>query len=209
MRTAIAKTLKPSARVNPCRMLASGSQMATRQGSDVRRRNTGASHANPVDSLFRELEMLPERVFGRGFVDFPRFDRDVFPTSLTSGTAMPFEMMERGTMEMRMDMTETDKDYKLMVDIPGVPKENVKLSISNKGVLSITAERKTEEKSGGEKENFVFYERTYGHAHRSIQLPEDVDAQAIEAKHDHGVLTISIPKKETHKGEPIRDININ
>jgi HSP20 family protein len=92
-----------------------------------------------------------------------------------------------------VDITENDNAFVLHADIPGVKPDEIEVSMDN-GVLTIKGERKTEEKT--EKENFRRVERQYGMFYRRFSLPDTADADKIEAHSEHGVLKVTIPKKE-------------
>ena len=93
-----------------------------------------------------------------------------------------------------------EKGYYLEIDLPGVKKENIDISV-NDGVLTISGERKLEKKE--EKENYVRIESFFGRFERSFKLPADADLDNIEAKYEDGVLKIFIPKKQKPEGKKI------
>ncbi|MCT7528428.1 Hsp20/alpha crystallin family protein [Aliarcobacter cryaerophilus] len=81
--------------------------------------------------------------------------------------------------------------YHVDVDLPGVKKEDIKVDL-NKGILTISGERKTKEEV--KKEDYYKIETYFGKFSRSFTLPDNVDIENIEAKSDNGVLEIVIPK---------------
>ncbi len=93
-----------------------------------------------------------------------------------------------------------EKGYHLEIDLPGVKKENIEISV-NDGVLTISGERKLEKKE--EKENYTRIESFFGRFERSFKLPADADLDNIEAKYEDGVLKIFIPKKQKPEGKKI------
>jgi HSP20 family protein len=96
------------------------------------------------------------------------------------------------SLEMRMDVNEDDKAYRVTVEVPGVKKEDIDVSVDGNQV-TITAEVKREETRENEKE--VHSERFSGKAYRSFSLPSEVDIGKSEAKYDGGVLTLTLPKR--------------
>ena len=92
-----------------------------------------------------------------------------------------------------VDITENDEAFTILADIPGVDPKDIEISM-DKGVLSIKGERKSEKVE--EKENYRRVERQSGQFYRRFTLPESADADKIEAKSEHGVITITIPKQE-------------
>ncbi|MCT7521753.1 Hsp20/alpha crystallin family protein [Aliarcobacter cryaerophilus] len=81
--------------------------------------------------------------------------------------------------------------YHVDVDLPGVKKEDIKIDL-NKGILTISGERKTKEEV--KQEDYYKIETYFGKFSRSFTLPDNVDIENIEAKSDNGVLEIVIPK---------------
>jgi HSP20 family protein len=81
--------------------------------------------------------------------------------------------------------------YVYSVQLPGIPKEDIKLTIDN-GFLNISAERK--EVHNDEGSNYRFRECTYGLFNRSYKLPNDTMEKDILAEHTNGVLHVTIPR---------------
>ena len=92
-----------------------------------------------------------------------------------------------------VDISENDKAFTLLADIPGVNPDNIDISME-KGVPTIKGERNSE--SVEEAENYRRVERQNGQFYRRFTLPDSADADKIEAKSTHGVLRITIPKQE-------------
>ena len=92
-----------------------------------------------------------------------------------------------------VDISEDDNAFTLLADIPGVAPEDIDISME-KGVLTIRGERSSENIEEGE--NFRRVERQSGQFYRRFTLPDSADADKIEAKSEHGVLTVTIPKQE-------------
>jgi len=92
-----------------------------------------------------------------------------------------------------VDISEDDKAFTLLADIPGVEPKDIEISME-KGVLTIKGERQSENVE--EKENYRRVERQSGQFYRRFTLPDSADADKIEAKSVHGVLTVTIPKQE-------------
>jgi HSP20 family protein len=92
-----------------------------------------------------------------------------------------------------MDLTETDTQYVLKADLPGVSEDDVSIELDD-NVLTVSGERKSEREE--KKEGYHRVERSFGHFGRSLTLPDGVDADAIAATFDKGVLEVRIPKPE-------------
>src|SRR5438046_7627225 len=99
-----------------------------------------------------------------------------------------------------VDIFEDAEGLRIIAEVPGVKPENVKISLEN-NVLTIhgTKEQVAEERT----ERVHRYERTYGTFERSFTLPTTVDANAIKATYEHGVLTVTLPKVEKAKPRQI------
>ena len=95
-----------------------------------------------------------------------------------------------------MDLAETQDAYVLRADLPGLAPEDVKIELENR-VLTISGERKAEQRS--EESGWVRVERSFGSFRRTLTVPAGVDASAITAAFDNGVLTVSVPKPEQAK----------
>jgi HSP20 family protein len=99
-----------------------------------------------------------------------------------------------------MDLVETDAQFVLRADLPGLSEEDVTIELEDR-VLTVSGERKTEHETT--KEGYHRVERAFGSFARSLTLPEGVDAEAVEASFDRGVLEIRIPKPEQRKPRKI------
>jgi HSP20 family protein len=95
-----------------------------------------------------------------------------------------------------MDLVETDEHFVLWADLPGLSEGDVQLELED-NVLTIAGERKAEHEE--RKEGYYRVERATGAFRRSLTLPEGVDAEAIAATFDKGVLEVRIPKPEERK----------
>ncbi|SEA53695.1 heat shock protein Hsp20 [Desulfuromusa kysingii] len=100
----------------------------------------------------------------------------------------------------RADISETDENFNVKVEVPGIKREDVKISLENH-VLNISGENKQEKEEKGKK--FHRVERYYGQFNRSFSLPENVDEEKIEAAFNDGLLTLTIPKTEVQKPKAI------
>lgn len=92
----------------------------------------------------------------------------------------------------RLDIAETEKEYTVTVELPGVEPGEIQLDIVG-DTLRIRGEKKQETEKKGK--NYHCVERSYGSFHRTLALPEDVDADAIDANFKKGVMHIVLPRK--------------
>ncbi len=124
-----------------------------------------------------------------------RFERldDMFP-ELVRRFMRPSQMNPDAPSEIRVDVSETDKDYQVRAEIPGVKKEDIRVSI-DRNFVSISAEVKQEkeEKSGARS---LVKEMYYGSASRGFSLAQEVDEAASVAKYEDGVLKLTLPKRK-------------
>lgn len=102
------------------------------------------------------------------------------------------------------DITENKDSFTIKMDIPGIKKNDVKISYSD-GQLSISGERKEEKESSDTTYHRV--ERTYGKFFRSFNLPQKIKYDQIEAVFNDGQLLITVPKSEEAKPKEI-DIKV-
>jgi HSP20 family protein len=95
-----------------------------------------------------------------------------------------------------MDLVETDEDFVLRADLPGLSENDVNIELEDH-VLTISGERKAEHEE--RKEGYYRVERAFGSFARSLTLPEGVDPEQVRASFDRGVLEVRIPKPEQRK----------
>jgi HSP20 family protein len=120
----------------------------------------------------------------------------------------PYMYADLGTPELPtaawvpvVDIFEEPDHLRIVAEIPGVKPENVKIAVED-NVLTIqgTKEQVAEERA----EKVHRYERTYGAFERSFTLPGTVNAEAIKANYEHGLLTLTLPKLEKAKARQIK-----
>ena len=126
-----------------------------------------------LDPFTRDFDRIVRRTFGTGFG----------PAS----TALP------------MDTVRRDGELVLRFDVPGVDPEKIDVTV-DRGVLTVSA---TREETRTEGESPVVRERLFGSFRRSVRLAENLDADAIEASNNEGVLEIRIPVREEAKPRKI------
>lgn len=134
----------------------------------------------PVTEGMMSLRKAMDRLFESSFV------RPIFPELFGASPAL--------------DMYETDNDVVIKATVPGVKPEDLHVTVTG-NTLTIKGEVKAEEDV--EKRSYVYRERRYGQFVRSVALPSEVEADKAKAEFEHGVLTLTIPKKETVKPKTI------
>ncbi len=135
---------------------------------------------------FRELEDVSSRlnrIFGRPLA---RMGSD--------------EMMSMADWTPSADISETDTEYLIKAEIPGVKKEDVKVTIQD-GILTIQGERKMEKEEKDKKYHRI--ERSYGSFTRSFRLPDDADESAVKAEFKDGLLNVTLTKSAKAKPKSI------
>jgi HSP20 family protein len=102
--------------------------------------------------------------------------------------------------EIRIDVTEDEKSYKVSADMPGMKKEDINVSVEGRQVeISAETKHKIEKKT----ESCLYSERTEGRVFRSFTLPQEVESKKVVAKYDNGVLNLTLPKQANGKGSRI------
>jgi HSP20 family protein len=99
-----------------------------------------------------------------------------------------------------MDLVESGDEYVLTADLPGLSQDDIAIEFED-NVLTVSGERKAEHSD--RKEGYFRLERATGTFSRSLTLPEGVDADAVTATFDRGVLEIRIPKPEQRKPKKV------
>jgi HSP20 family protein len=99
-----------------------------------------------------------------------------------------------------VDILETENELLLKMDVPDISLKDVEIRMEN-DTLTVKGERKFEQPQG---KGYHRIERSYGTFARSFTLPNTVDSEHVRADYKHGVLTITLPKKEVAKPRTIR-----
>ena len=114
-------------------------------------------------------------------------------------------MMSEGaqpSQRLKVEVTEEDRQYKILADIPGVKKEDIQVDIDGDQV-SITAEVKQEKEASENGGRVLHSERYYGKLARTFRLGQDVDQAGAQARYNDGVLELTLPKKQTESAKRI------
>ena len=137
---------------------------------------------------FARMDDAMDRFFGRFFPDLlPRRRRaELFP--------------DMGWTPM-VDLVDKKDHFLLRADLPGLKKEEIKISVSEENLLTISGETKRSEED--KQEDYYRCERCYGAFSRTVQLPTDVIAEKVEASLHNGILEIKLPKRPTRKAKQL------
>ena len=135
----------------------------------------------------------PLRELGSLQNEMNRLFNTVFDTPQPAGSTMRRWMPA-------MDLVETDEHFVLRADLPGMSEQDIKIEFED-GTLTVSGERKAEHEE--REEGYYRVERAFGAFSRSLTLPEGIDAEAVTASFDRGVLEVHIPKPEERKPRKI------
>jgi HSP20 family protein len=136
---------------------------------------------------FRELSTLQDRM-NRAFGD------------LWGRAQRPDEDYISGSWTPSVDVRETKDALEISAELPGIDPKDVELSVES-GVLTLKGSREFEKAVEGETYHRV--ERAYGSFERSFSLPTNVDPEKVKAVYRHGVLHLTLPKREEAKPKSI------
>jgi HSP20 family protein len=100
-----------------------------------------------------------------------------------------------------MDLVETEQDFVLRADLPGMSESDVNIEFED-NVLTVSGERKAEHEE--RKEGYYRVERSSGSFRRTLTLPEGVDPSSVKATFDRGVLEVRVPKPEQRKPRKVQ-----
>lgn len=114
--------------------------------------------------------------------------------------------IETGGFNPRIDILEEENSILVHAEIPGIDKQDVKISMNEDRMLTIKGEKKRKQKEEGK--HFIRGERAFGSFSRSFVLPENIDPAGISAKFNNGVVEITILKKEPEQPKEY-EINIS
>ncbi len=137
---------------------------------------------DPFISLQREMEQLFDAVRG-GFWRSP--------VGRSASDLEPYWRRGAQALSPAVDVAETDKQYELTAELPGLQPDQVEVKLAN-GVLTIKGEKKEEKEE--KQEGYYLSERRFGSFQRSFAVPEGIDSDKIQAEFKNGVLKIVMPK---------------
>jgi HSP20 family protein len=108
-----------------------------------------------------------------------------------SGMPMASETQESGMIMPQVNVSETDNEIRITVELPGVAEKDVDVTLDD-DVLTIRGEKRFEKKE--DKENYHVVERSFGRFQRSLRVPHSIKADQVQAQVENGVLTVILPK---------------
>ncbi|MFA5403718.1 MAG: Hsp20/alpha crystallin family protein [Ignavibacteria bacterium] len=136
-------------------------------------------------------------------------ENDLFGDTFKSVFNYPFfsmrdEVLNTSNFTPRVRISEDKDNFYLNIEMPGIPKEDVKISLEN-STLSISGTKKHQNKS--EETNLIMNEIYYGEFCRSFNLSDDIKKDNIDAEFKDGLLIITLPKVEEVKPE-VKEIKV-
>lgn len=151
-----------------------GRMLPIRRGDQVRRSD------HPMLQIHNEIDRMFEDFFdGFGLPDL--------------GFRKTWDSMARtGLFKPNLDISESDKEYSIAVELPGVDEKNVELELTG-NALKIRGEKKQETEK--KDKNYHCMERSYGSFQRVLTLPDDADPDKISAEYKNGIMTITVPRR--------------
>ena len=136
----------------------------------------------------RDMNMLQQRM------------NKMFEDSLTRGRSTE-DQIPAGAWTPAVDIYETADRVIIRADLPGIEQKNIDLRIEE-NTLILRGERTFAKEEN--QEDFLRIERSYGSFQRTFRLPSSVDHDSVQASHDHGVLEVTLLKKESARSKTIK-----
>jgi HSP20 family protein len=130
--------------------------------------------------------------------------RDIVNRFFSDGSLSTL-LNEDGNWIPAFDITESEKEYKVSAELPGIDVKNLEVTLVE-GVLKIKGEKRQE--SEKKEDNYLRIERSYGSFDRSFRIPNGVEANKIDATYKDGILNLTIPKAKEAKTRKIK-ISVN
>ena len=112
--------------------------------------------------------------------------------------ARPFGFESPIAGEIKIDVTENDKDYEVRAEIPGAKKEDIRVSVDG-NFVSICAEARKEKEEKSKGGRMLVRETAYGAVSRGFTLASEIDDKGVVAKLEDGILKLTLPKREGAK----------
>lgn len=106
--------------------------------------------------------------------------------------------------DIRVDLSETDKEYLVRAEVPGAKKDDIKVSIDGNRISISTAVKSEKEEKGGNGTRTIYKEIYYGSASREFTLAHDIDEKASTAKYEDGILRLTLPKRKEAASKTLR-----
>lgn len=149
-----------------------------------------------TDLILRE----PELYFDSIHNELNNFLRD---TIINPAFSHQLSMKKVSTWRPAVEITQSEKEYKVKIQLPGVKKDDINVELDN-DFMTITAEIEEEKEQKEEKEKNLRYhtcEFRYGKYQRTISFDQPIRVEEADAEYKNGVLTIKLPKQQEEKAK--------
>lgn len=150
----------------------------------------------PLMSLRQQVDRL--------FDDF--LDEDWMMPSTALSRIWDLPLMKPRSIDMRRlmesprtDMSESDSEYELSVELPGMSEKDVEVTVKD-NMITLKGEKRSERET--KEKDYHIAERSYGSVRRTFSMPSDVDADKVKANFSKGVLTVQLPKTKEARSKP-------
>lgn len=141
-----------------------------------------------------DLKQNTERLF------FPFVNDGGLIENFLNGQGIADMFNRENTINPAFDISETEEEYMLTGEIPGIDAKDLDISLSD-SVLTVKGEKKKEKEE--KNKNYYCTERYYGAFERSFHIPEAVKTDELNATYNNGILKLTLPKSETSKVKKI------
>lgn len=150
----------------------------------------------PLMSLRQQVDRLFDDFLEEGWMRPMKGFSGVWDSPLFKSQGMDV----RGLMESpRTDMSESDKEYELSVELPGMSEKDVEVTVKD-NMITLKGEKRSERET--KEKDYHIAERSYGSVRRTFSMPADVDPSKLTAKFAKGVLTVHLPKTREARSKP-------
>lgn len=129
---------------------------------------------------------------------------DMFDDLFTSNWPQK-SLIEKGIFTPSVNVTESDKNFRLEFAAPGFEKKDFDINIE-KDFITVSA--KKEMNNEAKEENYTRREFSFESFERTFTLPENVNAEQIEALYENGILNVVLPKKDVQIEKPVKKVEI-
>lgn len=165
-------------------------------------KQTHGSKLMPWNWFPHEQKDVSNEQTGHPMVQLQRELDRFFDNSFRNAGLLSTDGSNASLLKPKLDISERDHDYLISAEIPGVSKEDIKLT-QNGDQLVISGEKKHEHEEKNDQMHRI--ERSYGHFQRLLTLPADADCDGIKAEFKDGILNITVPRKPggTNNGHSI------
>jgi HSP20 family protein len=159
--------------------------------------SSAAAEQYPTDQDYKNLDEVRGKLV-RMKREMDKFVKEIASTYPAQGAGASGVFGQ----DVKVDMSQTDKDIIVKADLPGMDKDKIDIVLENSKLLKISGSREITKKT--ESPGIVTQERMSGRFERVLELPAECKNEGISAAYKNGVLDIVIPKKAAAKPEEVK-----